>query len=316
MHEGNTVIFIHGAWVTPMCWRYFEPYFADRGFHTLAPAWPLKGRAVEDQLQDPDPRLAQVGIPEIVAHYKDIIRAQVKPPILIGHSFGGLIVQLLLDRGLGAAGVVISSMPPRGVPPIAFSRQSLKRLRELFGTPFSWRKILPPPQPDEQERALREAQGIQMHLVPESGRIFWQLFTSAAAVNFRNQNRAPLLLVACGKDSYFPVEIERRIHDRFRVSKARTDFALFPNLTHVSIAEPGHEALAAYCAAWVRARIEERETTSSARQPPPGLAPGLSIPGTRAARDSYGEVARILPKEPLAGEEIATDFCNCPVDRL
>jgi alpha-beta hydrolase superfamily lysophospholipase len=263
MHEENVIIFIHGAWVTPMCWRYFEPFFADRGFHTLAPAWPCKGRNVEDQLEHPDPRLAQVGIAEIVAHYKDIIREQAKPPILIGHSFGGLIVQILLDQGFGAAGIAISSIPPRGVSPIRLSRQSLRRLRELFGTPFSWRKILAPPQPDKHEQALRQAQGIQMHLVRESGKIFWQLFTRAAVVNFRNQNRAPLLLVGCGKDTYFPVETEQRIHERYRVSKARTDFALFPDLTHVSIAEPGHAALAAYCAAWVHARLAERQTVET-----------------------------------------------------
>jgi pimeloyl-ACP methyl ester carboxylesterase len=258
MRKEDTVVFIHGAWVTPMCWRYFAPHFAARGFQTLAPAWPCKERSVADQLESADPRLARTGIPEIVAHFKAIIGKQPQPPILIGHSFGGLIVQILLDQGYGAAGIAMNSIPPRGVAPMRlFSRQSLKKLRTLFKTPFSWRKVLPPPKLDQEEQALRDAQGIETHLVPESGRIFWQLFSSAAAVDFRNHNRPPLLLVACGQDRCVPAEAQRRNHAKYRDSRARTDFAFFRELTHMSIAEPGCETLAAYCAAWAAARITE-----------------------------------------------------------
>jgi pimeloyl-ACP methyl ester carboxylesterase len=260
MRKKDTVIFIHGAWVTPLCWRYFAPRFAAKGFRTLAPAWPFKERAVADQLAHADPRLANTGIPQIVEHYKAIIREQPQPPILVGHSFGGLIVQILLDRGYGAAGVAISSMPPRGVSPMRLrSLRSLKRLRTLFKTPFSWRKVLPPPELDKEEQARREAQGIQTHLVPESGRIFWQLFSRKAAVDFCNHERAPLLLVGCGKDHCVPAETQQRNFAKYRESRARTDFVFFRELTHMSIAEPGCETLAAYCAAWVDARCAERE---------------------------------------------------------
>jgi pimeloyl-ACP methyl ester carboxylesterase len=271
MNDGPLVIFIHGAWVTPLCWRYFAPHFVNRGFTTLSPSWPLKERPVDDQLRHPDPRLAKVGIPEIVGHYKAIIQKQVKPPVLIGHSFGGLIVQLLLDQGFGAAGIAISSIPPRGVSPIHFfSLKPLKKMRSLFGAPFSWRTIVPPPQPNPEEQALRKAQGIQTHLVPESGRIFWQLLSRAARVNFRNHDRPPLLLVACGQDIAFPAATYRRNCEMYGASKARTDFVLFPDLTHFSIAEPGHEALAAYCAEWASARFRERERgrpADTAREP-------------------------------------------------
>ncbi|HUO31905.1 MAG TPA: alpha/beta hydrolase [Bryobacteraceae bacterium] len=246
----STVIFIHGAWVTPRCWRYFAPLFADKGHRTLLPAWPFKDREVSKQLRHPDPRLAEVGIPEIVAHFKEIIRSQSNPPVLIGHSFGGLIVQLLLDQGYGAAGIVLSSVPPRGVSALGSPTRAIRKLWKLFGATSPWRGILHPPQPDAREWAVHQAQGIEMHLVPESRRIFWQLLTSAAAVDFRNPARAPLLLVACGKDRCFPVETQQRTWQRYCASPARTDFALFPDLTHLSIAEPGYEALAAHCLAW------------------------------------------------------------------
>ena len=257
----DTVILIHGAWVTPRCWRYFAPLFADRGYRTLAPAWPLKGRPVRDQLAHPDPRLAQVGIAEIVAHYRAIIRRQPRPPVLIGHSFGGLIMQLLLDQGYGAAGIAISPVPPRGVPAMGLSAyRAIKKMWKLFGPRSRWRGILPPPERDAEEKALRKAQGIETHLVPESRRIFWQLMTRAAEVDFRNPHRAPLLLVGCGKDRCLPAETQRRNWERYAGSPAPTDFAWFPELTHMSIAEPGHEALAAYCLAWADDRLASAET--------------------------------------------------------
>jgi len=191
-----------------------------------------------------------------VAHYQAIIRRQPKPPVLIGHSFGGLIVQLLLDQGYGAAGIAISPVPPRGVRAPAFSPiTAAKRLWKLFGSPSRGRSILPPPERDADEKALRKAQGIEVQLVPESRRIFWQLLTRAAEVDFRNAGRAPLLLVGCGKDRCLPVEAQRRNWGCYAGSPAPTDFALFPELTHMSIAEPGHEALAAYCLAWAEDRL-------------------------------------------------------------
>ena len=250
-----TVIFVHGAWVTPRCWRYFAPLFADKGYRTLAPAWPFKDREVSDQLAHPDPRLAKAGIPEIVAHFRAIIRSQSKPPVLIGHSFGGLIVQLLLDQGYGAAGVAISSVPPRGVSALSSPARAVSKLWKLFGSPSRWRGILPPPQPDAKEKGAHQAQGIELRLVPESRRIFWQLLTPAAEVDFRHPARAPLLLVACDKDRCVPVEAQQRNWQRYCASPARTDFALFPDLTHLGIAEPGYEALAAYCLAWTDDRL-------------------------------------------------------------
>ena len=112
----QTVLFIHGGWVTPACWDPFVSFFESRGYRCLAPAWPGKDRSVEAIRADPSP-LAGLGIGEIVDHYDRIVRALDEPPIIIGHSFGGLFVQLLLDRGLGSAGIAIDTAPPKGVFP-------------------------------------------------------------------------------------------------------------------------------------------------------------------------------------------------------
>src|SRR5690242_15344221 len=115
MADRRTVVFVHGAWVTPGCFDRFGMRFEARGHPCLAPAWPYDDRPVEELRADPAPELAHQGVTEIVDHYDRIVRAQPEPPILVGHSFGGLFVQMLLDRGLGAAGVALDPAPPRGV---------------------------------------------------------------------------------------------------------------------------------------------------------------------------------------------------------
>jgi hypothetical protein len=141
--------------------------------------------------------------------------------------------------------------------PISSRRaKAAKKLWALFGTPSRWRGILPPPERDADDKAQRRAQGIEVQLVPESHRVFWQLLTRAAAIDFRNPQRAPLLLVACGKDQCISAEVQRRNWERYSISPVHTDFALFPDLTHVGIAEPGYESLAAYCLAWAEDRLK------------------------------------------------------------
>jgi len=113
----KTILMIHGAWVTPACWDDFSRFFEKRGYACQAPAWPFMDRPVQDLRSAPDPALARQTVKGLVDHYDRIIRAAAEPTVLVGHSFGGLIVQMLADRGLGAAAVAIDPGPPRGVLP-------------------------------------------------------------------------------------------------------------------------------------------------------------------------------------------------------
>ena len=92
------LIFVHGAWLSSGSWENFSDYFAHRGFDVSAPEWPRKQGAVEE-LREASDDIKGLGITEIVDHYEEQIDALDEPPVLIGHSFGGLIVELLLDRG-------------------------------------------------------------------------------------------------------------------------------------------------------------------------------------------------------------------------
>ena len=94
----NSIVFVHGAWLTKRSWENFTPYFEQQGYTCLTPEWPYRDASVEELRAHTPPELAEIGVPELTDHFAAIIKAMPEPPILIGHSFGGLIVQQLLDR--------------------------------------------------------------------------------------------------------------------------------------------------------------------------------------------------------------------------
>ena len=256
----RSVVFIHGAWVTPLCWEPFLGLFREHGFECTAPAWPGKDRSIDEIRRDPSP-LAGLGIGAIANHYEGVVRAMPEPPILVGHSYGGLIVQLLLDRGLGAAGVAIDSAPPKGV--FAYEPTALLSLGRILLVPFGWRRavrwgfrefryaFVNGLQPEVQRDAY------DRFVVPESGRIFFEsalaMFAprSPLRVDFARPGRAPLLLIAGARDHVVPARINRRNHRAYRRSASRTDFREFPDRVHWIIAQEGWQEVAAFAADWL-----------------------------------------------------------------
>jgi pimeloyl-ACP methyl ester carboxylesterase len=256
----KTVVFIHGGWVTPACWNPFVSYFEARGYRCLVPAWPGKDRSVEAIRADPS-QLAGLGIDEIVDHYARIIRELDKPPILIGHSFGGLFVQLLIDRGLGAAGIAIDSAPPKGI--FAFAPTTLLSLGRILAIPFGWRKVVHWSYPEyryafvhtmspDRQRQIWDAQ-----IVPDSGRPFFEAGysfldrASPTRVDFANPDRAPLLFISGDADRAMTPAVVRRMFRAHQASPARTDFRSFPGRTHWLIAQDGWEEVAQSCFDWI-----------------------------------------------------------------
>ena len=117
----SNIVLIHGQWMTPLSWQGWKERFESRGHSVLAPGWPgVDDRDVEAIRRDPS-TLEGLGIKEIADHYEAIVRGLDEPPIIIGHSFGGLVTQILLDRGLGSAGVGVSASPFRGILGLPFS---------------------------------------------------------------------------------------------------------------------------------------------------------------------------------------------------
>src|SRR3954454_20008070 len=198
------LMLIHGAWLSARSWETFADYFGQRGFAVTAPEWPRKHGDVEALREDAD-ELAGLGLAEIVDHYEALIRELDQPPVLIGHSFGGLIVELLLDRGLGRAGVALSPAPPKGILVLPFS--SLKAASPALAHPSKRHGVvtLTPKEfgyafvntftPDDGAAAY------ERYAVPETGRIFYEAGLAnfslhpPTEVHFKNDERAPLLIV-------------------------------------------------------------------------------------------------------------------------
>src|SRR4249920_607276 len=167
---------IHGAWLSARSWENYIDYFAKRGFDVSAPEWPRKQGDVEEMRETADAS-AGLGVQEIVDHYEQLIRELDQPPVLIGHSYGGLFVELLLDRGLGRAGVSMSPAPPKGILALPFS--TLKSAAPALGHPSTRKGIV--------ELSLGEftfafvntfsekdaAAAYARYAVPETGRIFF-----------------------------------------------------------------------------------------------------------------------------------------------
>src|SRR5687768_12607803 len=117
----DTIVLIHGLWVTPRSWEKWVERYEGRGYRVLAPAYPGLEVEVEALREDPSP-IEALTIPAIVEHYEGIIGELERPPIIMGHSAGGLLTQILLDHGYGAAGVVIDSVPAEGVKVVPVSQ--------------------------------------------------------------------------------------------------------------------------------------------------------------------------------------------------
>ncbi|GKT92135.1 alpha/beta hydrolase [Colletotrichum tofieldiae] len=133
------IVLIHGLWMTPLSWEHWIPFFQKRGFEVHAPGWPgVDGRTHEEIRADPKP-IALHRIEDIVDHYEAYIKKLPEPPIIIGHSFGGLFAQILLSRGLGALGIAVCPAQPAGI--IYIPPTTIRAAFPIFAHPY----ILTPP---------------------------------------------------------------------------------------------------------------------------------------------------------------------------
>ena len=259
----NTIVLIHGLWMTPCSWQPFRDFYEARGYRVLAPPWPRLHEQVDEIRRDPS-ALAGLGVLEIVQHYEAVVRTLPEPPILIGHSFGGLIVQMLLDRGLGAAGVSLDGTVPKGILTLPFS--VLKAASPVLGNPLNyWRTVM---LTFEQfryafantmsEAAARGA--YEHHAIPGPGRpIFQAAFANfvpgaATTVNRRNRARTPLLLIAGSEDHLVPPTLNRINYRKYSGSGAVTDYQEFAGRSHLLIAQEGWQEVAEFALGWAKAK--------------------------------------------------------------
>lgn len=258
-HPKPTIVLIHGLWLTPKSWSGWMARFQRAGYTVVAPAWPGLSGDVESIRRDPS-ALKGLTLKKIVDHYDHIVRPMARPPILIGHSFGGLIVQMLLDRGLGAAGVAIDSAQSAGVTVLPFS--TLRSTIQILGNPFTYNSVVGlSPQKFNYAftNSLDAAESKKVYddlAVPGPAHVLWEgalalLNPNAASkINYRNNTRAPLLFIAGGADHLVPASINRANARKYRNSTAITDYREFPNRTHYTVGQAGWEEVADFALDW------------------------------------------------------------------
>src|SRR5437899_8785084 len=134
-NPADTVVLIHGLWMTPLSWEHWVKRYTEKGYQVVARGWPGMDAPIEKLRAQPE-LVANLSVDAIVGHYERIVGALDKPPIIMGHSFGGLFTQILIDRGLGAAGVAIASAPVKGILRLPFS--TLKSSFPALSNPLNY----------------------------------------------------------------------------------------------------------------------------------------------------------------------------------
>src|SRR5438132_5246582 len=245
------LMLIHGAWLSARSWENYVDYFTRRGFAVTTPEWPRKVGDVKEMRETADDS-AGLGVNEIVDHYATLIGELDQPPVLIGHSYGGLFVELLLDRGLGRAGVAMSPAPAKGILVLPFS--TLKSGSPALAHPSKWHGVVTLT-PEEFTYAFVNtfspedaAAAYQRYAVPETGQIFYEAgfanfhLHPPTEVDFKNADRAPLLIVGADEDHTVPASLAKAAYKRYEKSTAKTDYIEFEGRPHLHMAALDWEA--------------------------------------------------------------------------
>lgn len=258
----NTIVLIHGLWMTPRCWEGWGDRYTGRGYTALAPSWPGMEGDIE-QLRRDTSGIDRLTATEVIDHYDGIIRALPEPPILMGHSFGGAFVQVLVNRGLGAVGVAIDSAPAKGILSLPLS--TLRSAWPVLHSPANAHKAVALT-PEQFHYAftntLSEEASLtvyERYAIPGPGHILFEGAlanlnpNSAFKIDFRKDDRAPLLFIAGGADHIVPASSNRANVKHYSKSKAITAYKEFPGRSHYTLGQDGWEEVADYALTWATA---------------------------------------------------------------
>ncbi len=254
----HPIVLIHGLWMTPKSWEGWAERFRSKGHEVHTPGWSEAfDRSPEDLRRDPS-ALAGLTAAQVADRYEQAIRALPSPPIIMGHSFGGLFTQLMLNRGLGAAGVGVDAAQPKGVLKLPFS--TIKSSWGIIRNPANRGKAVPftPKQfkyafgnllsEEESQKAW------ETYAIPGVGHVFMEGANanlspkSVFKIDFKKADRAPLLLLAGGKDHVVPAGVTRSNVKKYKTGLV--ELKEYPDRSHWTVAQDGWEAVADNALEW------------------------------------------------------------------
>jgi non-heme chloroperoxidase len=252
--SGKTpVVFVHGLWLLPMSWDRWRTVFEAAGFSTISPGWPDDPNTVAEANAHPDV-LAHKTVGQIADHFEDVVGMLTKRPVLIGHSFGGLLAQILAGRGVSDATVAIDPAPFRGVLPLPIS--ALKSAAPVLGNPLNRQRAVPLTY--EQFRfafanAVTEDEAHELYntyAVPGSGVPLFQAATAnfnpwtEAKVKSKNPDRGPLLIIDGEKDNTVPWAIANASFKKQKRNKGVTEIVKMAGRGHSLVIDHGWREVA------------------------------------------------------------------------
>ena len=256
-----TVMFIHGLWLHSTSWAAWQEFFEAAGYETLAPEWPGTPDTVAAARESAD-TIADHGIDDVTMHYTAIIEQLDEPPILIGHSFGGMIAEKLLGLDRAAGAVAVDAAQIKGVLPLPLA--ALHSTLPVFRNPANVHRAvsLTP----EQFRfsfgnAVSQQESDELYerwTIPAPGRPLFEAASanfslhSPAAVDTANDERGPLLLIAGGNDHTVPEVITKATAKQYRHSTAVTDVIEFPDRGHSLTIDGGWREVATTALEWLK----------------------------------------------------------------
>src|SRR4029078_5460757 len=265
----DTIVLVHGFWVTPRSWEHLITHYEGKGYTVLAPAYPGFEVEVEALNADTTP-IERVTVPQIIEHFEAVVGELDEPPIIMGHSAGGVFTQILLDHGYGAVGVAINSAPTEGVKRVPLSqikatfpvlKNPANRHKAVGFTLEQWHYAFTNTFSDEESKRLYER-----YHIPASGAIFWG---SALAnihpgpddshVNYRNPDRAPLLFIAGRSDHLMPPSLQHSNAKHYKPANLVTEVKEFDG-PHLLPAWQGWEEVADYALDWALEHAREPVT--------------------------------------------------------
>ena len=261
--EKTPIVLIHGLWMTPQSWNTWAEHFRAQGHEVIVPGWPgIDDRSVEDIRRDPS-ALKGIGLKQIADHYESIIRTLPVKPIIMGHTFGGVLTQMLADRGLGSAYVGVAPGQTAGVTALPLS--TLWTGTPILSNPFGINGAKPLSKRhfhftfgNDLSRAASDALWKEF-AVNSYNRVFFEGVTSVlnekggvTHVDYARADRAPLLLIAGEIDHVVPPAIVRAVEKKYRStgSPAIVERKEYAGRTHRLVSQDGWEEIADYALTW------------------------------------------------------------------
>jgi len=238
----KSIVFITGTFIGRNCWDEWKKYFESKGYQCTAPAWPGKNASSEIlRNRHPDFAIASNRLSGLVDYFAGIITEFPVKPILIGHSLGGLVVELLLQRGLGMAGIAIHPFPSTGVSlfnfsflkvilaPMGFFTSSHK----TYMIPFrKWKNIIANGMDCEKQKQL-----FYKYAIPESKLIIRDVFRPTAKIDF-GRDRPPLLLISGSRDKVVSSPLVFSMYEKYKMGSSITDYRDFKGRNHLAFENP------------------------------------------------------------------------------